>query len=82
MSTSSDRDWITAELGKGLIAERTLAVEAKARASAPPDPSLSVIYSELGKAEDRLYSILETIATRYGHTPTSSGAASANPSAG
>jgi hypothetical protein len=73
MSTSIDRDWITAELVKGLIAERTLAIQAKARASAPPDPSLSVIYNELGKVEDRFSSILETIATRYGHTPTSSG---------
>jgi hypothetical protein len=72
MSTSIDREWITAELVKGLIAERTLAVGAKVRASAPPDPSLSVMYNELCKAEDRLYSILETIATRYGHTPTSS----------
>jgi hypothetical protein len=73
MSTSIDRVWITSELVKGLAAERTLAVEARARASAPPDPSLAVIYSELGRAEDRLYSILEFIATRYGHTPTPSG---------
>jgi hypothetical protein len=73
MATSIDRVWITSELVKGLTAERTLAVEAKARASAPPDPSLSVIYNELGRAEDRLYSVLEIIATRYGHTPTSSG---------
>jgi hypothetical protein len=73
MPTSIDRVWITSELVKGLAAERTLAVEARARASSPPDPSLSVIYSELGRAEDRFYSILEIIATRYGHTPTHGG---------
>ena len=73
MSDPIDRKWITAELVKGLSAERTLAAEAKDRATAPPDASLSVLYGELSKAEDRLYSILEIIATRYGHTPTSSG---------
>jgi hypothetical protein len=73
MSTPIDRKWITAELVKGLAAERSLAVEAKARALAPPHASLSVIYNELVKAEDRLYSVLEIIATRYGHTPTSIG---------
>lgn len=70
MPTSIDRDWITSELDKGLAAERTLAVEARARAEAPPDPTLAVVYSELATAEDRHHLILETIATRYGHTPT------------
>ena len=32
MPTSIDRDGITSELDKGLAAERTLAVEARARA--------------------------------------------------
>jgi hypothetical protein len=83
MPTSVDRVWITSELIKGLVAGRILAVEAKSRASSPPDPSLAVmIYSELGKAEDRFHSILEIIATRYGHTPTPSVAAAANPSVG
>ena len=70
MPTSIDRDWITSELAKGLAAERTLAVEARARAEAPPDPTLAVVYSELATAEDRHHLILETIATRYGHSPT------------
>lgn len=67
MPTSIDRDWITAELEKGLAAERTLAAEARARAESPPDPTLAVIHGELAAAEDRHHLILETIATRYGH---------------
>jgi hypothetical protein len=70
MLASVDRDWITSELEKGLAAERTLAAEARARAEAPPDPALAVVYSELATAEDRLRLILEIIAIRYGHTPT------------
>jgi hypothetical protein len=73
MSTPIDRKWITTELVKGLAAERTLAAEAKGRALAPPHPSLSVIYNELTAAEDRHCTILEIIATRYGHIPTSNG---------
>jgi hypothetical protein len=69
MSVSIDRDWITSELEKGLAAERALAGEARARAQAPPDPTLAVIYGELTAAEGRHHLILEVIATRYGHTP-------------
>ena len=70
MPTSLDREWITSELGKGLAAERTLAAEARARAASPPDATLVVAYNELATAEDRHLLILETIATRYGRTPT------------
>lgn len=72
MPTNIDREWVASELEKGLAAERTLAVEARARAraEAPPDPTLAVIYNELATAEDRHHLILETVATRYGHTPT------------
>jgi hypothetical protein len=69
MPTSIDRDWITSELEKGLAAERTLAAEARARAQAPPDPTLALIYGELANAEDRHLLILETVAIRYGHNP-------------
>jgi hypothetical protein len=65
-----DREWITSELDKGLAAERTLAAEARARAESPPDPTLTLIYHELAVAEDRHRLILETIAIRYGYTPT------------
>jgi hypothetical protein len=71
MPTTVDRDWITSELVKGLAAERTLALEARARAASPPAPDLAVAYGELAKAEERLRLILEIIAVRYGHTPTS-----------
>jgi hypothetical protein len=70
MTAPFDRDWITSELAKGVAADRALADEAKARASSPPDPSLSLVYNELATAEDRIHSVLETIATRYGFTPT------------
>jgi hypothetical protein len=73
MPTPIDRKWITTELVKGLAAGRTLAAEAKDRAQAPPHPSLSVIYNELTAAEDRHWTVLEIIATRYGHTPTANG---------
>jgi hypothetical protein len=69
MPTDINREWIASELEKGLAAERTLAAEAQARAGAPPDPTLSVVYHELATAEDRHCSLIETIAIRYGHTP-------------
>jgi hypothetical protein len=71
MPGSIDRTWIASELEKGLVAERALAAEARARAESPPDPALSVIYSQLATAEDRLHTVLEIIAIRYGHTPAS-----------
>jgi hypothetical protein len=46
--------------------------EARARADAPPDPTLAVLYHEIAAADERHRSIVETIATRYGHTPSRS----------
>src|SRR6185437_6220355 len=60
------------EFSKGIDAEQALVDEAKARAESPPDPSLGVLYHEIAEADERHRSIVETIATRYGHTPSRS----------
>ena len=72
---SVNREWIAAELVKGINAERALAVDAQARADSPPDEVLSVLYHEIASADERHALIVEKIAVRYGHTPahTSSG---------
>src|ERR1700737_1769678 len=67
---SVDRAWIVAGFVKGMDAERSLAAHAKARADSPPDPALGVLYHEIAAADERHASLLETIATRYGHTPS------------
>ena len=70
--SSIDRVWIAAELVKGIDAERSLAIDAKARADSPPDAVLSVLYHEIAAADERHATIVETIACRYGHTPSQS----------
>jgi len=74
MATAStiNRDWIAAEFSKGIEAEQALLDEAKMRAQSPPDPSLGVLYHEIAAADERHRTIVETIATRYGHTPSRS----------
>jgi hypothetical protein len=69
---SINRAWIAAEFSKGIDAEQMLMDEAKARAESPPDPSLGVLYHEIAAADERHRAIVETIATRYGHTPSRS----------
>jgi hypothetical protein len=71
-ATAVQRDWIAAEFSKGIDAEQALIDEAKGRAQAPPDPSLQVLYHEIAAADERHRAIVETIATRYGHTPSRS----------
>ncbi len=66
------KDWIAAEFSKGIDAEQDLIDEAKARASSPPDPALQVLYHEIASADERHKGVVETIATRYGHTPSHS----------
>jgi hypothetical protein len=68
-TTAIDRAWIATELLKIVEAERSLVGDSKARAEAPPDPALSVLYHEIAEQDERHVAILETIATRYGHTP-------------
>ena len=71
-ATTPQRDWIATEFSKGVDAEQALIEEARARAQSPPDPSLQVIYHEIAAADERHKGVVETIATRYGHTPTRS----------
>ncbi|GAC1466442.1 MAG: hypothetical protein NVSMB9_07010 [Isosphaeraceae bacterium] len=66
------RDWIAAEFSKGIDAEQALIDEAKSRAQNPPSPALQVLYNEIATADERHRIIVETIATRYGHTPSHS----------
>jgi hypothetical protein len=64
--------WIASEIVKGMQEEQSLAADCEARAGAPPDPALSVLYHEMAAADERHATVIETIATRYGHTPTRS----------
>ncbi len=71
MATASpvNREWIAAEFSKGIEAEHRLQVDAESTSSAPPDPTLGVLYHEIAAADGRHRAIIETIATRYGHNP-------------
>jgi hypothetical protein len=72
MSADIDRAWIGVEFAKCIDIERALAANAKARAESPPEPTLGVLYCEIATADERHVASLETIATRYGHTPARS----------
>jgi len=67
-----NREWIATEFSKGIEAEQSLSDVAKARAESPPDPALGVVYHEIAAADERHRGIVETIAVRYGHTPSRS----------
>jgi hypothetical protein len=71
-ASTINRAWIAAEFSKGIEAEQALLDESRARAQSPPDPSLGVLYHEISAADERHLTIVETIATRYGHTPSRS----------
>jgi len=71
-ASTINRDWIASEFSKGIDAEQALLDEAKARSESPPDPALAVLYHEIAAADERHRTIIETIATRYGHTPSRS----------
>ena len=64
-----DRDWIASEFSKGIHAEHDMAEEAKARASSPPEPAVSLLYNQIAEADERHRAAVETVAVRYGHTP-------------
>ncbi|MDR3634416.1 MAG: hypothetical protein P4L84_11475 [Isosphaeraceae bacterium] len=67
-----DRDWIASEFSKGIDNEQSLLDEARSRSESPPDPTLGVLYHQIATADERHRGIVETIATRYGHTPSRS----------
>ena len=71
-ASTVNRTWIATEFSKGIDAEQALLAEAKARSQSPPDPSLGVLYHEIATADERHLVIVETIATRYGYTPSRS----------
>jgi len=72
IASTVNRAFIAAEFSKGIDAEQAMLDEAKARAQAPPEASMGVLYGELAAADERHRLIIETIATRYGHTPSRS----------
>lgn len=69
-ASTANRAWIAKEFSKGIDAEQAIIDEAKGRAVSPPDPTLQVLYNEMATADERHRVIIETIATRYGHTPS------------
>jgi len=71
-ASTINRDWIANEFSKGIDNEQALADEAKSRSESPPDPTLRVLYHEIAAADQRHRTVVETIATRYGHTPSRS----------
>ena len=70
--TTIPRAWMASEFLKIIEAEHFLATEEKGRAESPPIPALAVLYHEIADQDGRHAVVLETIATRYGHTPTRS----------
>ena len=71
-TTTIDRAWIASEFLKMVESERSLLTDAKARAESPPLPGLAVLYHQIAEQDETHVAVLETIATRYGHTPTRS----------
>ena len=66
---SIDRDWIASEFSKGIHAEQEMASDARERVDAPPEPAVSVLYTQIAEADERHRAVVETVAVRYGHTP-------------
>ncbi len=72
VTAAIDRAWIASEFLKLIDSERSLTTVARARAQSPPMPALAVLYNEIAEQDGRHVTVLETIATRYGYTPTRS----------
>ena len=68
--SSTGQSWIVTELLKLGELERSFAASAKARALSPPEPELAVLYHEISDQDEKHATQLETIAIRYGHTPS------------
>jgi bacterioferritin (cytochrome b1) len=69
VATELHRTWIISELVSLVEAERSMAEGTQARAESPPDVTLGVVYHEISAADLQHAVAIETIATRYGHTP-------------
>lgn len=69
-STKIDEAWILAHLSKLIDAERAMAATERSRADSPPEPSMVSAYQEASRDDERHAGVLETIAVRYGHTPS------------
>ncbi len=65
-----DREWIAKEFSKGIEAERDMEHSARDRSAGPPEPALGVLYGQIAEADARHASTVETVAVRYGHTPS------------
>jgi hypothetical protein len=70
--TTINREWIANQFSKGIDHEQELRDDARARVDSPPDPALGVLYNLIAREDERHRSIVETIAIRYGHTPSRS----------
>lgn len=71
-AVAADRAWIADEFAKGIDAEEQMAHDARARADSPPDPALGVLFGQIAEADERHRGAVETVAVRYGHTPSHS----------
>ena len=47
-----------------------MAQEARDRVGSPPEPSLGVLYGQIAEADERHHSAVETVAIRYGASPS------------
>jgi hypothetical protein len=74
ISAAINRAWIASELLEMVEAEQALFTGAKSRAEAPPSPALAVLYTEIAKQDKQHATVLQTIAVRYGETPSRSAA--------
>lgn len=68
--TSTARAWVATELAKDIEAGLRRAADARTRVESPPEPALGVVYHEIAEAAARHAAAVETIAVRYGYTPS------------
>ena len=68
-----DRAWIAKEFSKGIEAERDMEHSARERSASPPEAALGVLFGQIAEADAKHASTVETVAVRYGHTPSHGG---------
>ncbi|WP_422931275.1 hypothetical protein [Singulisphaera sp. PoT] len=67
-----NRSWIADEFSKGIEGMRSSVDIANERATSPPHAALSVLYHEMASVAEKNRDVVETIAIRYGYSPTKS----------